>query len=56
MRKIFKGVKKAMTIKIDECREVLSCAQNRLILGLMIIGLGVGLGTGLIASAYLKVN
>ena len=52
MRKIFKGVKKAMTDKIHECKEVLMDAQNRLILGLMLIGLG----TGLVVSAYLKVN
>ena len=52
MRKIFKGVKKAMTAKINKCTEVLSDAQNRLILGLMFVGLGVGL----VASAYLKVN
>ena len=52
MRKIFKGVKKAMTDTIHECKEVLMDAQNRLILGLMFIGLGAGL----VASAYLKVN
>ena len=30
-------------------------AQNRLILGLMILGVGIGLGGGLISSAYIKV-
>lgn len=30
-------------------------AQNRLILGLMILGIGIGLGVGLISSAYIKV-
>ena len=30
-------------------------AQNRLILGLMILGIGIGLGGGLISSAYIKV-
>lgn len=52
MKKIFKGVKKAVTDKISECKELLTDAQNRLILGLMF----VGLGAGLIVSAYLKVN
>jgi len=30
--------------------------KNRLILGLMIIGVGVGLGGSLVASAYVRVN
>ena len=36
---------------LQACRIVLSSAQNRLILGLMLFGLGAGL----IASAYLNV-
>lgn len=52
MKKIFKGVKKAMATKINECKEILSDAQNRLILGLMLTGLGIGL----VASAYLTTN
>lgn len=36
---------------LQACRIVLSNAQNRLILGLMLFGLGAGL----IASAYLNV-
>ncbi len=30
--------------------------KNRLILGLMIVGVGVGLGVGLVASAYIRVD
>lgn len=42
---------KTMDNKLQACRIVLSSAQNRLILGLMLFGLGAGL----IASAYLNV-
>lgn len=52
---IGKGIKKIVDDKIQAVRIVLSSAQNRLILGLIIFGLGVGLGGGLIASAYLAV-
>lgn len=48
-----KGIKKIVDDKIQAVRIILSSAQNRLILGLIIFGLGVGLGGGLIASAYL---
>lgn len=48
-----KGIKKIVDDKIQAVRIILSSAQNRLILGLIIFGLGVGLGSGLIASAYL---
>lgn len=48
-----KGIKKIVDDRIQAVRIVLSSAQNRLILGLIIFGLGVGLGGGLIASAYL---
>lgn len=50
---IGKGIKKIVDDRIQAVRIVLSSAQNRLILGLIIFGLGVGLGGGLIASAYL---
>lgn len=50
---IRKGIMKIVDDKIQAVRIVLSSAQNRLILGLIIFGLGVGLGGGLIASAYL---
>lgn len=50
---IGKGIKKIVDERIQAVRIVLSSAQNRLIMGLIIFGLGVGLGGGLIASAYL---
>ena len=50
-----KGIKKIVTDKIQECKEILSSAQNRLIFGLMTLGIGIGLGGGLISSAYIKV-
>ena len=56
MSQLGKGLKKFMNDKIDVCREFLSSAQNRLISGLIILGIGVGLGIALIVSAYLKVS
>lgn len=53
--KFGKGITKIVNDKLEACRLVLSSAQNRLIIGLIIFGLGVGLGGGLIASAYLSV-
>ena len=50
-----KGIRKIVDERIQACKEILSSAQNRLILGLIIFGLGIGLGSGLIASAYLNV-
>ena len=55
LRSLGKGLKKIVTDKIQECKEILSSAQNRLILGLMILGISIGLGGGLISSAYIKV-
>lgn len=43
-----RSLKRFMDGKIETCKEVLSSAQNRLILGIIL----VGLGGGLIASAY----
>lgn len=51
LRNFGKGVKKFMTDKIQECKEILSSAQNRLILGLILLGMG----GGLISSAYIKI-
>ena len=52
---IQKGMRKVVNDKILACKEVLSNAQNRLIIGLILFGLGVGLGGGLIASAYIHI-
>lgn len=53
---IGKGIRRSVNEKLQACKDVLSSAQNRLILGLIILGLGIGLGGGLIASAYLHVT
>lgn len=50
-----KGIKKFMDERLQACGLILSSAHYRLILGLIILGLGVGLGGGLIASAYITV-
>lgn len=49
--KIGKGIGRSVDNKLQACKIILSSAQNRLILGLMLFGLGAGL----IASAYLRV-
>lgn len=51
IRNVGKGIKKFVDGKIQACKEILSNGQNRLILGLVL----VGLGSGLIASAYLHI-
>ena len=59
IRSIRKGIKRYVDEKVEACKEILSSAQNRLILGLMIIGVGVGmvgLGGSLVASAYIHVD
>lgn len=53
--KIGKGIGRSVDNKLQACKDVLSSAQNRLILGLIIFGLGIGLGGGLIASAYIVI-
>ena len=56
LKKTGKGIRRFMNEKINTCKEILSSAQNRLILGILImttgIGLGLGIGGGLIISAY----
>ncbi len=52
IRNIRKGIKRFVDERVEACKEVLSSAQNRLILGLIF----AGVGTGLIASAYISVN
>lgn len=56
LRKLGKGIKKFVSDKIQACKEILSSAKNRMILGLVILGTGIGVGGGLIASAYIKVS
>ena len=54
IRKIGKGIKKFVSEKVQACKEILSSAQNRLTLGLIILGAGIGIGGGLITSAYIQ--
>ena len=56
IKKGLKGVKRYMEEKVQMCKEMLRDAQNRLIFGLVILGAGVGIGGGLIASAYIRVS
>lgn len=53
LRRLGKEIKRYMNEKIQTCKEVLATAENRLILGMIILGAGVGIGGGLIASAYI---
>ena len=56
IKKGLKGVKRYMEEKVQMCKKMLRDAQNRLIVGLVILGAGVGIGGGLIASAYIRVS
>lgn len=56
IKSIGNGIKKFVNDTVQVCKDILSNAQNRLILGLIIAGLGVGVGGGLIASAYIRVS
>ena len=56
IKKGLKGVQRYIEEKVQMCKEMLRDAQNRLIVGLGILGVGVGIGGGLIASAYIRVS
>ena len=51
LRNLGRGIKKFVSDRIQECKEILSSAQNRLILGLILLGIG----GGLVSSAFIKV-
>ena len=55
IKKFVKGIKKFVEDKIQTCKEILSNDKHRLILGLTILGAGIGIGGGLIASAYIRI-
>lgn len=55
-RKFRKGIKKFVDEKVKTCKDILASAQNRLILGMVILGAGIGIGGGLIASAYIHID
>ncbi|MDO5540823.1 MAG: GTP-binding protein [Eubacteriales bacterium] len=50
IKKVGRGIKEFMDEKIKTCKEILSSAQNRLIVGFVMVGAGVGF----IASAYIR--
>ena len=52
IRNLGKGIMRMVDNKVEAVRVYLSKAQNRLILGLVFLGLG----SGLIASAYIRVS
>ncbi|SDG64800.1 hypothetical protein [Marvinbryantia formatexigens] len=50
LKKVGRGIKEFMDEKLRACQELLISAQNRLIIGLVM----VGAGAGLIASVYIR--
>ena len=48
-----KGVKRYMDKKVQMCKDMLASRSNRVVAGVIIAGLGVGLGAGLIISGYM---
>ena len=58
VKSLGKKAKNYMDEKIKSCVDIVSSAQNRLIMGLVVMGVGVGVvgvGAGLVASAYIRV-
>lgn len=53
IKNVCKGAKRFVDKKIETCKEILSSSQNRLVIGFIILGAGIGIGGGLIASAYI---
>lgn len=53
---IRKGINMVSDKTIKVVTNVLESRQNRLMYGLIILGLGMGLGGSLIASAYIQIN
>lgn len=47
-----RSIRKFMDEKIEACKNILSYAQNRLIVGIVIMTTGIGIGGGLIISAF----
>lgn len=50
IKNVERGIRKFMEKKVKECADILSSAQNRLIVGFVMVGAGVGF----IASAYIR--
>lgn len=48
----FEEVKRFMDKKIQAVKDILTSRSSRAVAGIIIVGIGVGLGGGLIVSAY----
>lgn len=48
-----KGIKKHMDERVEYAKEYLSNKGNRVVAGIILTGLGVGLGVALIISGYI---
>lgn len=53
IKNVCKGAKRFVDKKVEACKDILSSSQNRLVIGFIILGAGIGIGGGLIASAYI---
>lgn len=53
LKKAGRGIKRFMDEKINACKEILLSANNRAILGTIIMMTGIGVGGGLLISAYM---
>lgn len=53
---IRKGINMVADKTIKVVTNVLESRQNRLMYGILIVGLGLGLGGSLITSAYIHIN
>lgn len=53
LKKAGSGIKMFMDEKINTCKEILLSAKNRAVLGAIIMMTGIGLGGGLLISAYI---
>lgn len=53
LKKAGRGIKRFMDKKINTCKEILLSAKNRAVLGAIIMMTGIGLGGGLLISAYM---
>lgn len=57
-KKIWKGIKMIVDVKVEAMKLTLASAQNKVAVGLVLVGVGIGVvcaGGGLIASAYINV-
>ena len=53
--KVGENIKENTDMKFEILKEVLSDRQNRLLIGSIMLSIGIGIGGGLITSAYVRV-